>query len=213
MKKIFLAKIKDSNDRDCVFYAEFCGFECENYFGGLYLSGACFSGFEDELVEIVTNDFDKLETILTKDEFIKLFELNDKIKGLGYGIEKDDEKYKTGMAIIKEYQNTIEKKLLSEENSKLFKKVVNDEKEYVKKKYFLSDEEVNAIFDNYNLEYRDRAIVCMVYDDESDFVDNMKYIYGYENIKYFDNKAFASDLLTSEDCLELSNGRIVEYAY
>ena len=34
-----------------------------------------------------------METILTKDEFIKLFKLNDELKALGYGIEKDSDKY------------------------------------------------------------------------------------------------------------------------
>ena len=45
MEKIFLAKVKNSDDRDCVKYMEFEGFECGHYFGGLYIEGACFGGF------------------------------------------------------------------------------------------------------------------------------------------------------------------------
>lgn len=197
MEKIFLAKVKNSDDRDCVKYMEFEGFECGHYFGGLYIEGACFGGFEKEFRDLVENNFDKLETVLTKDEFMKLFELNDKIKDLGYGIDKDSERYRQGVQILKEYQNTIEKRLLSEENKQLFEKVKNDEKEYIKKEYYLSDDEVNEIFDNYNLDYRDEE----------------KWSLGYENQPYFDDEAFGDDLLNSESYLELDSGKIVEYAY
>lgn len=197
MEKIFLAKVKNSDDRDCVKYMEFEGFECGHYFGGLYIEGACFGGFEKEFRDLVENNFDKLETVLTKDEFMKLFELNDKIKDLGYGIDKDSERYRQGVQILKEYQNTIEKRLLSEENKQLFEKVKNDEKEYIKKEYYLSDDEVNEIFDNYNLDYRDEE----------------KWSLGYENQPYFDDEAFGDDLLNSERYLELDSGKIVEYAY
>lgn len=213
MKEIFLAKIKDSDDRDCVYYIEFCGFECGHYFGGLHLSGTCFSGFVKEFREIVTNNFDKLETILTKDEFIKLFELHDKIKALGYGIEKDSERYRQGIQIIEEYQNTIEKKLLSEENKQLFEKVENDEKKYIKDEYSLSDDEINEIFDNYNLDYRDRAIVGTIFNDKDEMIEEAKWSFGYENQPYFDDEAFGNDLLSDKNYLELKSGKIVKYVY
>ena len=80
-KYVFLAKIKNSNDRDCVYYYELDSFtfECSHYFSGLRLSGACFSGFVQELKDIVNNDFDNLETILTKEDFNKLFDIDKKI--------------------------------------------------------------------------------------------------------------------------------------
>lgn len=46
MEKLFLAKIKNDDDRDIVKYIEFSGFECNHYFGGLHIHGACFCGFE-----------------------------------------------------------------------------------------------------------------------------------------------------------------------
>lgn len=213
MEKIFLAKVKNSDDRDCVKYMEFEGFECGHYFGGLHIEGACFSGFEKEFRNLVENNFEELETILTKDEFIKLFKLNDELKALGYGIEKDSDKYNKGLEIIKEYQNTIEKRLLSEENKQLFEKVKNDEKEYIKKEYYLSDDEVNEIFDNYNLDYRDRAIVSAIFRDKDEMIEEEKWSFGYENQPYFDDEAFGDDLLNSESYLELESGKIVEYAY
>lgn len=213
---LFLAKIKngfDNNARDIVKYLEFKGFECDHYFSGLHIEGACFSGFEKELREVVENNFDALETILTRDEFMKLFELDDKISALGYGIKKDSEKYLEGMTILDEYKNTIEKKLTSEENKRLFEKVIIDEKEFVKNEYDLTDDEVEFVFGNYGLEYQDRAIISAVYNDEFDFIEEEKFAFGYDKVPYFDDNAFLDDLLQNECNIRLESGKIVTYAY
>ena len=213
MDRIFLAKEKNSDDRDVVKYIEFGGFECGHYFGGLHIHGACFCGFEKELRDIVENHFEDLETILTKEEFLKLFELDDELDSLGYGIEKDSDKYNRGIEIITEYQNTIEKKLLSDENTALFEKVITEEKEYLKNQYDLTNEEVDYIFDNYTLEYQDRAIVGYVFDDFDDMVEEEKYSFGYDKIPYFDDEAFGNDLLENDSYLQLKSGKIVSYCY
>ena len=213
MEKIFLAKIKNSDDRDIVKYIEFNGFECGHYFGGLHIEGACFSGFEKEFRELVENNFEELETILTRDEFLKLFKLNDELKALGYGIEKDSEKYNKGLKIIAEYENTIEKKLQSNENKELFEKVIEDEKEYIKNEYNLTDDEVEEVFNNYGLEYQDRAIIGVVFKDFNEMVEEEKWSMGYENIPYFNDEEFGNDLLNSENYLELESGKIVSYNY
>ena len=211
--RIFLAKEKNSDDRDIVKYIEFNGFECNHYFGGLHIEGACFSGFEKELRDLVENNFEELETILTKDEFIKLFKLNDELKSLGYGIEKDSDKYNKGLEIIKEYENTIEKRLLSNENKELFEKVIADEKEYVKNEYNLSDLEVDDIFENYGLEYQDRAIIGRIFKDFDDMVYEEKFNFGYDEQPYFDDESFGYDLLESENYYKLDSGKIVSYNY
>ena len=213
MKRVFLAKELNSNDRDIVKYIEFNGFECGHYFGGLHIEGACFCGFEKEFRDLVENNFEELETILTKEEFKHLFELNDKLDELGFGIEKDSDKYNKGMEIIAEFENTIGKKLLSDENKKLFEKVVADEKEYVKNEYDLTDEEVEEIFDNYGLEYQDRAIVGTIFSDKYDMIEEEKFSFGYDKQPYFDDESFGNDLLESESYLELESGRIVYYCY
>ena len=213
MEKIFLAKEKNSDDRDIVKYIEFNGFECGHYFGGLHIVGACFCGFEKELRDIVENNFDDLETILTKEEFKQMFAINDELKALGYGIEKDSEKYNKGMELIEKFENTIGKRLLSDENKKLFEKVVADEKEYVKNEYDLTDEEVEEIFENYNLEYQDRAIVGTIFSDKYDMIEEEKISFGYDKQPYFDDESFGNDLLESESYLELESGRIVYYCY
>ena len=213
MERVFLAKEKNSDDRDIVKYIEFNGFECGHYFGGLHIVGACFSGYKEELKNIVENDFESLETILTRDEFIKLFELDRQLDDLGFGIEKDSDRYNKGMEIIAEFENTIGKKLLSDENRKLFEKVVADEKEYVKNEYDLTDEEVEEIFDNYGLEYQDRSIVGYVFRDFDEMVEEEKFSLGYDKVPYFDDESFGNDLLESENYLELESGRIVYYCY
>ena len=213
MERVFLAKEKNSDDRDIVKYIEFNGFECGHYFSGLHIVGACFSGFEKELRDIVENNFDDLETILTKEEFKQMFAINDELKALGYGIEKDSDKYNKGMELIEKFENTIGKKLLSDENKKLFEKVVADEKEYVKNEYDLTDEEVEEIFDNYGLEYQDRAIVGTIFSDKYDMIEEEKFSFGYDKQPYFDDESFGNDLLESESYLELESGRIVYYCY
>lgn len=211
--RLFLAKVKNSDDRDIVKYIEFTGFECNHYFGGLHIEGACFSGFEEEFKDLVENNFEELETILTKDEFIKLFKLNDELKALGFGIEKDSDKYNKGLEIIKEYENTIEKKLQSNENKELFEKVIADEKEYVKNEYNLSDLEVDDIFENYGLEYQDRAIIGCIFRDFDDMVYEEKFNFGYDKQPYFDDESFGYDLLESENYYKLDSGKIVSYNY
>ena len=109
---MFLGKIKNSDDRDCVIYMEFKGFECDHYFAGLRTSGACFSGRLNE----IKDNIDNFESILTKEELLRLFELDKMLDDLGYGIEKGSEKYNKGIEILNEYKNTIGKKLESEEN-------------------------------------------------------------------------------------------------
>lgn len=216
-KNIFLAKIKNSDERDVVFYINFRGFECGHYFGGVSLGGACFGGYEKEFRDMVYNSYDDLETILTKEEFIYLFKLNDDIKSLGYGIKMGSDTYNKGIEIIQEYKNTIEKKLLSKENEDLFKQVQEEEKEYCKKLYDLTDEEINIIFNNYglgykDLGYRDRAIFT-VYASFDEFVEEQKWAFGYENVLYFDDNAFGRDLLENDSYLELPSGKIVGYCY
>ena len=209
---IFLGKIKNSDDRDCVKYMKFEGFVCGHYFGGLCISGACFCGDLDNL----RDNLDNFESILTKEELLKLFELNDKIKKLGYGIEKGSEKYNKGIEILNEYENTIGKKLLSEENEKLFEKVMEEEKEIMKAKWSLSDDDIRKIFECYDLDYRDRAIIDYVYDDAYELGEseiNNCYNIPENLIKYVDFEKFGNDLIDDEYYVELYDGRIVYLNY
>lgn len=104
-------------------------------------------------------------------------------------------------------------KLQSNENKELFEKVIADEKEYVKNEYNLSDLEVDDIFENYGLEYQDRAIISYVFSDFDDMVYEEKFNFGYDEQPYFDDESFGYDLLESENYYKLDSGKIVSYNY
>lgn len=217
MEKLFLAKIKDSDDRDCVFYVELVGFECNHYFGGLRLGGACFGGYEEEFRKIVDNDFDTLETIYTKEEMQELFRLNDELKSLGYGIEKDSDKYNQGIELLNKIDCMLDK-LRSGDNEELFQNVIEEEKEYCMQEYNLSREEIDDIFDNTKDDYHDRSIICAVYEDKEELFKDLIFN-GLINdidddlIDYIDIDNYVNDRILIDDCYyELDDGRIVYYA-
>lgn len=210
MKRVmFLGRIKDDN-RDCCQYITIDGFECGHYFSGLHVQGACFCGFEKELRELITNDFGKFETILTQEECLRLFEINDRLKALGYGIKQDSERYLMGLDILKEFDPIINK-LSSKENDVFFKKIQESEKEYCMQAFDLTRAEIDKIFNEYPLEYGDRAIICTVFKDRYDLGEEEKWNFGYDNIPYFDTDAFVEDLLEDNFYLELDSGKIVRY--
>lgn len=216
MEKLFLAKIKNSDDRDCVFYVELRGFECNHYFGGLSLGGACFSGYEKEFRDIVDNSFDTLETIYTQKELQELFRLNDELKSLGYGIEKDSDKYNEGIELLNKIDCMLDK-LKSGDNEELFQNVIEEEKEYCMQEYNLSREEIDDIFDNTKDDYHDRSIICAVYEDKEDLFRDCAFNglidISEDLIDYIDVESYVNDNILCSDCYyELDDGRIVYYA-
>lgn len=216
MENLFLAKIKNTDDRDCVFYVEIAGFECGHYFGGVRLHGACFSGYYEELRDRVENNFDSLETIFTQSEFKELFALNDELKSLGYGIEKDSDKYNKGIELINKIEQLCDK-LISGDNEELFNLIIEEEKEYCMQEYNLTQEEIDDIFDNYNGDYKDRAIICAVYKDKEDLFRDCAFSgllnIDEELIDYINIDSYVDDnILCSEYYYELDDGRIVYYS-
>lgn len=206
----FIGKEKNSDKRDVVYYIEFGGFECNHYFSGFHLNGACFGGFEKEFKQLF--DEGKIESILTTQDIEKLYNIGNKLNDLGFGIEKDSDRYNQGMVLLKELDE-IKEKLESKENEQLFNKVIEKEKNWCMKEYNLSRNDVDYIFREYNGIYQDRGIILCIYNDFDDMVEEEKFSFGYENIQYFDDKAFGNDLLESGNYLELENGKIVDLSY
>ena len=207
----FLAKINNSDNRDVVNYLDNSfDFECDHYFGGLHICGANFCG-DFGLKDIVYNHFEDLTTILTQEEFIKLYELDDKIHELGYDIKKDDERYNKGLEYQKEF-DVILQKLLTDDNKKLFEQVIEEEKEFLKQEYDLTDEEIEEIYENNITDYEDRGMVCTIFSDFDEMVEDEKFSLGYDKQPYFDDEAFGNDLLESGYYKELSTNRIVYYS-
>jgi len=214
MKYVFLLKVND-NDNDCVKYLDLSSgrFECGHYFASVRISGACFSGFEKELQKV---DYKNFKTILTEEELNELWKLNDEITELGYGIEENSERYNKGLEIKQGIQNIIDK-LLSEENQKLFEEVMQEEKEWLANEYNLTEEEIDDIWDNYGLDYRDRATISYIFDDFDEFAEETAMSYGViandMAERYFDYETWGNDLLDNDEYYELNDGRIVKFSY
>ena len=218
MKKVFLYRIKNSNDRDCVAYIDNdpLRFECGHYFRDVVLQGSCYSVHDFE-------HYDNIETVLTREEYNKLLEFSSKIKELRYGITVGDERYELGVKLCEEIQ-PIYDKLNNQENQEFFDKISQEEMDYLKEEYNISDSNIDKILDNYDLDYKDRSIICGIYDNAYDL--------GYEealstglisnssewNIqlleKYFDYENYGNDLIqNNDDYVELKDNRIVRLSY
>lgn len=213
MKKyVFLYK-ENSENRDCCAYIEASPmrWECNHYFGCVILHGACYSKHSFA-------PYENIKTILTKDEYSQLIKFSKEIEALGYGIVKDDERYNRGMELCKTIQPVYDK-LLSAENAELFEQIIEEEKEYLMNEYGFDEEDIEYIFGNYYLDYRDRGIVSCVFDDVYDLGYEEAYSFGYVDDKnsiaerYFDFEKFGEDLLEEEQYLELNDGRIAYLNY
>ena len=113
-------------------------------------------------------------------------------------------------------------KLKSEEAKEFFLKIQESEKEFLMNEYALDAEDVEDIFDNYYLDYRDRSIVGCVFQDTYEFGYEKAHNFGYVNIndhiksimeRYFDFEKFGEDLLEDQNYHQLSDGRVVYLCY
>ena len=189
----FLFKENGTNDRDCVKYVELEDLK-GNYIccdGKFNVHGACFSmSLKEE-----NADYENITTILTEEEYKML--CNPDGKDLTSIIEK----------------------LESEANAELFEQIIEEEKEYLMDEYNLDEDDIETIFDNYGLDYKDRAVVGYVYDDTYDLGYETAWSCGYVNDndsimnRYFDFEKFGEDLLEEEQYLGLADGRCVYLNY
>lgn len=190
---LFLYKIKDTDDRDCVVYIddEPAKFGCGHYFSRINLCGACWSGANFA-------PYDEIETILTESEYNLLIEFD-----------------KRGIWLCKDIQPIFDK-LKSTENQELFEQVWEEEKEILMYDYGLFKRDIDTILDKYPYDYRDRSIVSCVFDDaydcgyeEAESLDIIPRIKGFNYSRYFDFDKFGEDLCDDEGYVELDDGRIV----
>ena len=210
---IFLGRTKDKGI--CYYIQDKpAEFECGHYFSTPYLTNANCS----------THDFpeyENLETILSSDEYGRFLQLKDDINSLGFGIKTGDKRYERGLALKKSLLNDVYTKLTSPEAAEFFGNIVKDEKRKLVDFYELTDYQINQIFDNYPLDYRDANIVATIYDDDSEiaeeFIDNFYFniddIPGFKLSYYIDYDKLGHDLvLDSDKYLELDDDRVIEYA-
>lgn len=200
------------DDRDCVAYINKkpLRFECNHYFGGIHLEGPCWSGRSWNKI-----NYDNIQTILTRNEFEQLIEFDNNIHNLGYSIKEGDERYLEGVKLCENIQPIFDK-LNSEENEELFNRIIEEEKEYLMDEYSLDEDDVEFIFDNYYLDYRDRGVIACVWDNIEECAQEEAEGLGYvtaANERYFNYEKFGEDLLEEERYLELPDGRIVILNY
>ena len=190
-KYIFLYK-DNSEDRDCCAYMSIEDLKKARVCcdGRFNIHGACYS---KSLKDI---DFKDIKTVLTEQEFKTLCNYNG------------------------EDLTEIINKLLSEENEALFEEVQENEAEFLRDEYALDEEDLEAIFDKYYLDYRDRAVVGCVYKDAYDLGENEAISLGIVDWKmnditsrYFDFEKFGEDLTEEEYYCELPDGRIAYLCY
>lgn len=190
---VFLYK-DNSEDRDCVAYVEIEQLKnahtCID--GRFNIHGACYSKSLKEEFE-----YSDIKTILTEEEYKALCNYNENKIDL----------------------TNIIKKLESEENQNLFNEVIEEEKLYLMDEYNLNKSDIEEIFNEYYLDYKDRGCIGYVYEDSENLGYEEAYSLGYikdnDSItsKYFDYEKFGEDLLEEEQYLELSDGRVVSLMY
>lgn len=191
---VFLFKENGTNDRDCVRYIDLEDLRKNHVCidGRLNVHGACYSmSLKEE-----DADYENITTILTEEEYKMLCNP----KGKDFTI--------------------IIAKLESEENEELFNEIIEEEKEYLMDKYNLDEDDIDTIFGNYGLNYRDRAVVGYVFNDAYDLGYEEAWSLGYVKNddliigRYFDFEAFGEDLANNdENYCELEDGRIVSLMY
>ena len=208
---VFLYRTKAADDRDCCAYIEPIRFECGHYFSSVGIKGACYSKSDFE-------PYENIDTFLTEEEYNKLLSIKKSIEELGYGITKGDERYQKGMEICKEYQTIIDK-LKSDEGNDFYAEIIADEMNYMMSVYNLDEDDISDIYNNYSLDYMDRAIIGYVFEDAEELA--YEEIDCYINTKelgfimnYFDYEAFGRDLVNDNELYyELSDGRVVTLNY
>ena len=178
------------DDRDCCFYVEEKLHKDIN--NNLILHGACWCGHYESIMEEVEKG--NVESFLTQEE------LMDFLNGNNYDLYIDKLKGMAGQ----DFQNTI----------------IQEEKEWLMDRYYLSREDVDCIFDEYYLDYQDRGIVGAIYNDKEELGQEEVWSCGYlsnlpdEVAQFFDFEAYGDHLVNYGDCyLELPSGKCVYLMY
>ena len=210
---LFLYRRKKDSDRDACAYIGFnpMRFECNHYFGAPILGGPCYSGGG-------FRPYEDIETILTEEEYDRLLQFSKQIRDLGFGIEKGSERYRRGCELCDGIQDVYDH-LKSDEAIAFYEKIKKEEDEILMDDYGLTEDDLKAIFEKYELDYHDRSVVSYVFDDVAKFGREEALELGYMgqdtvSQKYFDYERFGKDLITDDNCyLLLPDGRVVCLSY
>lgn len=146
--------------------------------------------------------YSDLTTLLTEEEFESIFH-GDNYHGILY-------RAKSKGINIPAILNKVE----SEENEKLFERVIQEEKDYLINKEDMREDDVNYLFDCLG-DYRDSSALCRLFKNEKDlgeyYVDDNYNVDSFLE-KYIDYEAIGRCVLDDDTrYLKLPSGLIAEY--
>ena len=128
----------------------------------------------------IFNEFDKVETILTKEQFDMLA---------------------NRIPITKEGIKAIIEILNSDENDNLLNKIVEQELLALKEKYSLEDEDINELKMDYDICYLDRNCIAQVFKDYEElgrYIIEETYNMPKELLPYFDYEDYGYDVVNDD---------------
>lgn len=191
---VFLYRTKEADDRDCCAYVDIDDLKAVRICSDrkFTVHGACYSS---SLGGGFTNyAYDEVDTILTEEQYNRLVNPT----------ENDD-------------LTDIIETLTSEQANDFFAQIIESEREYIKEEYGLSQEEIDDIFNEYYLDYHDRAVISYVYRDYEELAQEyLESCYSIPDFleSYIDYESFGKDMVNEgERYIELADGRIVELNY
>ena len=208
MSKVFLFRLRNSDDRDCCAYIDEdpCRFECGHYFGSVTLSGSCYIGKQWPAYE-------DIETVLTKRQYWRLAAFDTEIRNLGCGISPSDERYEKGMQLCDDIQDVYD--VLNGNQAKCFCAYIKATEDVrMMEEYELDEEDIDYIFERYGYDYHDRSVIGCVYNNIDECARDEAWQLGLVrdgdgSDRYFDYEKFGEDLLEEEQYVELRDGRVV----
>ena len=200
--KVFLYRTKEADDRDCCAYIDIADLQkvhicCDGKFN---IYGACYSmSLGGRYANL---SYSEIDTYLTEEQYNRL--LNPK----SIDVPNSDD-----------FTDIIEA-LQSAEAADFYAEIIASEQKYMMEEHNLDIDDIQEIYDNYSLDYMDRAVIDCVYESAADVGEaemensfschsEMEYL-----MKDFDYESFGEDIVNeSEFYYELSDGRIVRFNY
>lgn len=191
---VFLYRTKAADDRDCCAYIDIDDLKAAHtgIDGKFNVHGACYSSSLGGMYSDYA--YNEVDTILTEEQYNRLVN----------PMENDS-------------LDDIIAALTSEEAENYFEQIIESEREYIAEEYNLSDEEIDTVFNEYYLPYRDRGIIGYVWKNYEEV--GREYMDACYNVpdfleNYVDYKSFGEDLVNEAGrYIELESGWIVEVNY
>ena len=134
---LFLGRLNNDDDRNCIYTEHVC-FECGHYWSSIRNMGSAWSGGHP----LHNISYDEITTGFTAEQWARAQEIDRSLSALGYGITEGDDRYLVGEALANEWNNLID----SIQDCDIEKEIMENERERIKNKYDLDDEDIDTIF-------------------------------------------------------------------